>query len=268
MTKKPSVLVLSGLDPSGGAGIQADIQAITMLGCHPLPVITCLTVQDTRNVYASEPVSPELLARQLDCLADDISFAAVKTGALGNAALVDVIVDFLARQRADLPLVVDPVLVAAGGGPLADDQLRQRMQDRLFAPATVITPNGPEARTLSGEESLDRAGPGLLHQGASAAFITGGHGEGAHIVNRLFRSDAPVREWRLALLPGEFHGSGCTLASSIAAGLAQGKSLDDAIEQAQAYVLGTLKNAFRPGQGQYIPDRSLPLESNHGTPGT
>lgn len=267
MTKKPSVLVLSGLDPSGGAGIQADIQAITLLGCHPLPVITCLTVQDTRNVYASEPVSADLLARQLDCLARDIPFAAVKTGALGNAALVDVIVDFLAGRQPGLPLVVDPVLVAAGGGALADDQLRERMQERLFGPATVITPNGPEALTLSGEQSLDRAGPALLAGGASAALITGGHGEGAHIVNRLFRGDMPVREWRLARLPGEFHGSGCTLASSVAAGLAQGKTLDEAIEQAQQFVLETLTNAFRPGQGQSVPDRGPAQEWYHGNQG-
>jgi len=264
MNRKPTVLVLSGLDPSGGAGIQADIQAITALGCHPLPVLTCLTVQDTRNVQASEPVSPELVIRQLECLASDLPFDAVKTGALGNAELAEAIADFLGSREQPLPLVVDPVLVAAGGGALADDDLRRKMQERLFPAATVITPNGPEARTLTGCESMDQAGPVLLEQGAPAALITGGHGEGDRIINRLFTANGGLQQWELGRLPGEYHGSGCTLAAAIAAGLAQGLGLSAAIEQAQRFVAETLKRAFRPGQGQFIPDRGFIPETGNG----
>ncbi|MCW8868617.1 MAG: bifunctional hydroxymethylpyrimidine kinase/phosphomethylpyrimidine kinase, partial [Marinobacter sp.] len=123
--------MLSGLDPSGGAGIQADIQAVTSLGCHPLPVLTCLTVQDTRNVYGAEPVSADLIQKQLQCLADDSPIHAIKTGALGNAAVVDVLVDFI-REHPGIPVITDPVIKAAGGGDLADDELVSAMKEKLF----------------------------------------------------------------------------------------------------------------------------------------
>lgn len=129
---RPHVLVLSGLDPSGGAGIQADIQAITALGCHPLPVVTCLTVQDTRNVYQAEPVAAELVRRQLECVAADVPIHAIKTGALGTADIVDVLVAF-AQTRSGIPLIADPVIKAAGGGDLADAALVEAMKSRLVS---------------------------------------------------------------------------------------------------------------------------------------
>ena len=252
--RKPNVLVLSGLDPSGGAGIQADIQAMTALGAHPLPVLTCLTVQDTRNVYGSLATDPVFLRRQLDCLANDTPIDAIKTGALGGADVVDAILDFLDRIG-PRPLIVDPVLVAAGGGPLADDALRQRMQERLFARAELLTPNGPEACALTDRQNPEEAGPLLLQSGCAAVLVTGGHATGSDLTNRLYRTGQPVQSWTQQRLPGEFHGSGCTLAAAIAAGRSAGLSLEQSIEQAQHYIALAVSQAYSPGQGQQVPER-------------
>jgi len=253
--KRPHILVLSGLDPSGGAGIQADIQAITAMGCHPLPVLTCLTVQDTRNVYGSEPVDPDLIRRQLEALRDDVPFHAVKTGALGSSEIVQVLVDFLATLDA-MPVVVDPVIKAAGGGDLADSRLWGSMRDHLFPHADLLTPNGPELCELGGTEDADAAARKLLETGCGGVLATGGHGAGDKIENRLYRSlEAPL-SWHLKRVGGEYHGSGCTLAAAISAGLARNMSLVDAIEAAQTFVAGTIDHALTVGKGQPVPDRS------------
>lgn len=252
--RKPTVLVLSGLDPSGGAGLQADIQSITALGCHPLPLLTCLTVQNTHNVYDSQAVDAAFLQRQLKCLAADITFDAIKTGALGSAAVIEVICAFL-QDYPDKPLVVDPVLVAAGGGPLADEALIAALQRLLLPMATLITPNGPELTTLGESEALDIAAERLLARYAGALLLTGGHGEGPHLVNQLYRRNKPLQQWQLPRLAGVFHGSGCTFAAAISAGLAKRQRLDQAIEQAQDWVHHSLETAFAAGEGQPIPNR-------------
>ena len=167
--------MLSGLDPSGGAGIQADIQAITSIGAHPLPVLTCLTVQDTRNVYGAEPVSPDLIKQQLECLAQDTPIHAIKTGALGNAEVVEVLVEFV-QKHSGVPLIVDPVIKAAGGGDLADDALVTAMKDKLFARAEMITPNGIELAQLGGSDDPAEAARNLLQTGCESVLATGGHG--------------------------------------------------------------------------------------------
>ncbi|WP_148861569.1 bifunctional hydroxymethylpyrimidine kinase/phosphomethylpyrimidine kinase [Marinobacter fonticola] len=254
MNQRPHVLILSGLDPSGGAGIQADIQAITALGCHPLPVLSCLTVQDTRNVYSAESVSPELVRQQLECLAQDIPIHAIKTGALGSAAIVDVLVQFV-EDKQDIPIVVDPVIKAAGGGDLADEALVNAMKERLFPLADVITPNGVELVQLGGIENERSAAETLIAQGCPAVLTTGGHGDESMITNRLHRPGSPDSEWQLMRRGGEYHGSGCTLAAAIAAGRAQGLALDMAIEQAQDYVSRAIEHALNVGQGQPVPDR-------------
>lgn len=254
--RKPNVLVLSGLDPSGGAGIQADIQAITAMGAHPLPVLTCLTVQDTHNVYGAEAVDSELIRRQLDCLALDTPIDAIKTGALGNAAIVEVLLDFISRHKGSVPLVVDPVIKAAGGGDLADAELVRSMRDRLFARATVITPNGIELAALGESSEPAQAARHLTGRGCPAVFATGGHGEGDTITNQLYWQDESLQEWTLERIGGEYHGSGCTLAAAFSAALAFGKSLPEAIEAAQDYVAGAVRNHLRVGEGQPIPNRA------------
>jgi len=248
------------LDPSGGAGIQADIQAITSLGGHPLPVLTCLTVQDTNNVYGAEAVNAELIRQQLRCLAGDIPVHAIKTGAMGNAAVVDVLMEFL-ESRPDVPLIVDPVIKAAGGGDLADDELVRAMKEKLFPRAEMITPNGVELVQLGSSDNEDQAAANLLKAGCRSVLATGGHGTGIHIINTLYNHSPEPMHWEVERVGrNEFHGTGCTLAAAIAAGMACGLSARAAISQAQNYVHRTLLNALTIGQGQRIPDRGIQWE--------
>lgn len=238
--------------------MQADIQAITAMGAHPLPVLTCLTVQDTRNVYDSVPVDPDLLRRQLLCLRDDIQIDAVKMGALGNADIVEVLVEFF-RSQPPCPLVLDPVIKAAGGGELADDALIRSMRERLFPLATVVTPNGPELSILGGDKEPAPAASTLIRKGCPAVLATGGHGEGPNIINTLFRRDLEPVSWSLPRKGGEYHGSGCTLAAALSAGLAKRQSLTDAIDGAQTYVSGAINRSLRVGRGQPVPYRGPAL---------
>lgn len=259
LEQKPHVLVLSGLDPSGGAGIQADIQAITALGAHPLPVLSCLTVQDTINVRGAEAVSAELIRRQIECVAADIPIHAVKTGALGDAAIVGVLSEFLKKRDKRLPLVVDPVIKAAGGGELADEALLSAMFSELFPLADILTPNGPELLQLGDSELEETAAQQVLASGCGAVLATGGHGTGSHIENRLFRTDQKTERWQLRRVGGEYHGSGCTLAAAISAALAGGHSLTESIERAQDFVAGSIENAQKVGEGQPVPNRGWSL---------
>ncbi|RBW51064.1 hydroxymethylpyrimidine/phosphomethylpyrimidine kinase [Marinobacter sp. F3R11] len=244
------------MDPSGGAGIQADIQAITSLGCHPLPVLTCLTVQDTRNVYAAEAVDPELIREQLRCLSEDAPIHAVKSGALGNAAVVDVFVEFL-ENHPDIPVITDPVVKAAGGGDLADDDLLSAMKKRLFPLAEMITPNGIELALLGESDNPDAAARRLIENGCTSVLATGGHGTGLSITNTLYTHSPTPMSWDIERIGGEYHGTGCTLAAAIAAGRAQGLSPRAAISQAQNYVHRTILHALEVGRGQPVPDRGI-----------
>lgn len=249
-------MILSGLDPSGGAGIQADIQAITSLGCHPLPVLTCLTVQDTVNVYGAEAINAELIRRQLKCVADDAPIHAIKTGALGNSAIVDVLVDFIG-EHPGIPLITDPVIKAAGGGDLADDELIMAMKERLFPLAEMITPNGIELAMLGNNPDAGQAAANLLESGCSSVLATGGHGTGLQIINKLFNHAPEPMTWQIERVGGEYHGTGCTLAAAIAAGRASGLSQRAAISQAQNYVNHAILHALEVGKGQPVPDRGI-----------
>lgn len=220
-------------------------------------MVTCLTVQDTRNVYNATAIDADMVRQQLDCLAADTPFHAIKTGALGNASVVDVVADFLKRFP-DIPLITDPVVKAAGGGDLADENLTERMASRLFSRAEVITPNGIELALLGDDENPDKAANTLLTKGCQSVLATGGHGSGEQIINRLYRSGKSPQQWQVKRIGGEYHGSGCTLAAAIAAGRASGLDLPGAIEQAQAFVSATIERALQVGQGQPVPDRSIP----------
>lgn len=252
-------MILSGLDPSGGAGIQADIQAVTALGCHPLPVLSCLTVQDTRNVYDASAVDAELIRRQLDCVAADAPIHAIKTGALGNAEVVEVLVEFLGKHP-DIPVITDPVIKAAGGGDLADEALIRAMKEHLFSRAEMITPNGVELTLLGDSDEPAEAAQLLMAAGCQSVLATGGHGEGPQIINTLYTQEAEPLYWHIERVGGEYHGTGCTLAAAIAAGRAQGLSPRAAISQAQNFVNHAILHALEVGHGQPVPDRGIPWE--------
>ncbi|MDI9246603.1 hydroxymethylpyrimidine/phosphomethylpyrimidine kinase [Marinobacter sp. CHS3-4] len=256
---RPQVLVISGLDPSGGAGIQADIQAITALGCHPLPVLSCLTVQDTKNVYGASSVDPDMIRQQLAKLAEDCPIHAIKTGAMGSADIVDVLVEFLA-DHPGVPLITDPVIKAAGGGDLADEALIERMKSRLFAHAEILTPNGIELELLGNSSDPLQAANNVLETGCHSVIATGGHGTGEQIINTLYRSGRTPKEFKVDRVRGEHHGTGCTLAASIAAGRASGLKISPSIGQAQNFVSHAIRNALRVGKGQPVPDRGIQWE--------
>ena len=219
-------------------------------------MVTCLTVQDTRNVYEAEPVDADLIRRQLECLAADMPIHAIKTGALGNADVVDVLVEFV-RLRPDIPLIVDPVIKAAGGGDLADSALINAMLTRLFPLAEIITPNGIELELLTAEADPEKAARKLQQAGCGEVLATGGHGTGSAIINVLYQRNAKPRRWHVERIGGEYHGTGCTLAASIAAGRACRLSQRAAIAQAQNYVHRAIVQALKVGEGQPVPDRGI-----------
>lgn len=254
---RPVVLCFSGLDPSGGAGLQADIESVAALGGHAAVVCTALTVQDSQQVYGFEPVRPALIREQAEAVLADLPVGAVKLGMLGSGAIADVVGDVLARHPA-LPVVLDPVLVANSGGSLGGDDLAQGLF-RLFPRATVITPNSLEARRLAETDDLDLAVERLAALGARQVLLKGGHEPGALLVNRLYQGNRLLRESQVPRLAGEFHGSGCTLASALAAGLAAGLAVGDAVAQAEAFIARALRHADRPrAEGQFLPLRVTP----------
>lgn len=257
----PSVLVFAGLDPSGGAGIQADIQAISAAGVHPLPIVTALTVQDNEHVQAVHPVEPDVLRAQAKVLIEaGIAIAAVKIGIVGSAANAQAIAEVIQQLRQgqpDLPVVLDPVLASGHG-----DTLTRGDAVAALAPlrrlATVITPNLPEAAALCAQASSDDERSQVLLAESAHVLLKGGHGTGDTVINRWYAKDGPgvsARSWSWPRLPGGFHGSGCTLASALAARLAQRKTMESAIDDAQRWVQQALATAYSIAAGQAIPNR-------------
>lgn len=253
----PAVLVFAGADPSGGAGIAADIVAIAAQGAHALPVITALTVQDNNRVYQVQPVEPELVRRQAQALIDTVAIRAVKIGIPGSAdnaaAIAWLITQLRARQPA-LPVVLDPVLASGHGDLLCRDDAVLALAP-LLAVTTVIVPNGPEAASLAGTLETAAQAAYLQAQGCRDVLMTGGHDEGETVLNRWFGQHGNQQDWRWPRLPGQFHGSGCTLAASIAARLAQGDAMPDALDAAQRHCHAALSCAYAIAPGQLMPQR-------------
>jgi hydroxymethylpyrimidine/phosphomethylpyrimidine kinase len=254
--RKPLVLCLSGHDPGGGAGIQADIETIAALGGHALTVITAHTVQDTSNVSRTVAADPALLREQIDRLLADSHVDAVKVGLLGDAVQVGVLVETI--RRLQVPVVLDPVLRAGGGAELASVALVERMREELLPLVDVLTPNAVEAQRLApAAGTIDECGAALVALGARNVLVTGGDAASDPVVNHWF-SDAAPRRFAWPRLPASFHGAGCTLASAIAALLASGLPLPQALEDAQAYTHRALAGAFVTGRGRRIPRRIGP----------
>lgn len=253
-TERPLILCLSGHDPGGGAGIQADIEAVAALGAHALTLVTAHTVQDSANVSQVAPADPGLLAAQLDALLADFKPRAIKVGLLGDAAQVGFVAQ--AVRRIGVPVVLDPVLRAGGGAELAAPALVERLRAELLPLVDVLTPNAAEARRLApGAGSLDECGAALLALGARHVLITGGDEPGDVVVNHWHEPGRSPRCRAWPRLPARFHGAGCTLAAAIAALLARGLPAATAVEDAQAYTHRALQAAFAAGRGRLIPGR-------------
>lgn len=251
----PSVLCLSGFDPCGGAGIQADIESIASMGGHAVPVITALTVQDTKNVYDVQSVDPNLFIDQTNKLLEDISIKAIKIGMVGSVSLIEAISTIL-KQNSDLPVIYDPVLAAGGGRDFTATDMLGAIKELILPYTTILTPNSPEARKLSGQNDLKECGINLMQQGCESVLLTGTHEDKEHVDNLWFNQGKYVETFSWDRLPHEYHGSGCTLASAIAALVAQGLDAFTAVNEAQDYSWHTLKHAYRIStDGQYIPHR-------------
>lgn len=250
----PVVLVFSGADPSGGAGIQADIEAVASMGCHAAVVTTAVTVQNTQGVRGFQTLGADLIQDQAAAIFDDMPVRAVKTGMLASAATIKVIAELMAA-RPSLPLVVDPVMTAGSGDPLSDNDCLAAMRD-MIAKATIVTPNLPELEQLApNATTLQDAAKALAALGCRHLLVTGTHGADDPVINRLFDAGELVSELHWPRLEGNYHGSGCTLAAALAAQLAHGVALTEAVSAAQAYTWQSLAHANALGQGQYIPDR-------------
>jgi len=245
------VLIVAGSDSGGGAGIQADIKAVMALGGYAATAITALTAQNTLGVHGVMPVPPEFIRLQIDAVLDDIGADAVKTGMLGSAEAVQAVAAALG-QRDGIPLVVDPVMVAKGGARLLDDAAVEALRRDLLPLATLLTPNVPEAEALTGLTITDhaaarRAAQALLGLGAAAVLLKGGHLRGAVVQDVLATSGAMEVIESPRIETRHTHGTGCTLASAVAAGLAQGMTLSDAVRRGAAYVHAAILAA--PGFG-------------------
>ncbi|MFN4281025.1 MAG: bifunctional hydroxymethylpyrimidine kinase/phosphomethylpyrimidine kinase [Alphaproteobacteria bacterium] len=254
---KGRVLIVAGSDSGGGAGIQADLKTVTALGAYGATAITALTAQNTTGVHGVLGVEPAFIARQMELVLTDIGADAIKTGMLHNAEVIETVAAALERHAPLTPVVVDPVMVAKGGASLLDASATDTLKRRLLPRAAVLTPNIPEAEALTGRtivsvEDMRAAALALLAMGPRAVLVKGGHRDGPMVVDLLAQrgeGEPRVESFRSKRIATRHtHGTGCTLASAIAAGLAQGLELADAVRRARAYVLKALKTA--PGFGQ------------------
>lgn len=257
----PLVMSFAATDPSGGAGLQADMLAIASMGCHSLSVVTAITVQDTSGVEDVLPIDPEWVTDQARAMLEDVPVAAFKIGMLGSVENIVAIAEVLADYP-DIPFVLDTVLASGRGDELADEDMLDAIRELLIPQATIVTPNSIEARRLAIDEDNEEDDPSLkecakriLAMGCEYVLITGTHEQTSKVVNTLYNEQGEVCSDAWARLPGIYHGSGCTLASAIAALLAQGVDVPEAIKEAQEYTWQTLNAGFRPGMGQLIPDR-------------
>ena len=255
----PLVLTFAASDPSGGAGVQADILTLASMGCHPLSVITAITVQDSLGVEGVLAIDSDWVADQARRLLEDMPVDAFKIGVLGSveniAAIAEVVSDY-----PDVPLIFDPVLASGRGDELASDDMTHAMRELLLPQTTILTPNSLEVRILAdGDEDDDRTiaqcAAKIIETGCEYVLVTGTHENTPDVVNTLYGKSGVVRSDSWPRLPGSYHGSGCTLSSAIAAMLANGLDLPEAVREAQEYTWQALRKAYRPGMGQFLPDR-------------
>ncbi len=255
----PAVLIFAATDPSGGAGIQADVLTLASMGCHPLSVVTAITVQDSSGVEGVMPIDADWVTDQARAILEDIPVAAFKIGVLGSAENVAAVAEIVADYP-EIPLVLDPVLASGRGDEFASEETLSAIREMLIPQCTIITPNTPELRRLALEDDddegrIEKLALRLIEMGAEFVLVTGTHEATPDVINSLYFDKGLLRSDNWQRLPGSFHGSGCTLASALAATVARGLDISEAVREAQEYTWQTLKFGYRPGMGQFIPDR-------------
>lgn len=256
----PVVLTFAASDPSGGAGIQADLLTLSSMGCHPLCVLTAITVQDTVGVQAVHALDAEWVIDQARCVLEDMPVAAFKIGVMGSADIIAGIAEVVSDYP-EIPLILDPVLASGRGDELASEGMLAAMRDLLIPQTTVLTPNSLEIRRIAqgdfdeDELTLEICSQRILEMGCEYVLVTGTHENTEQVINTLYSREGLVRTDTWQRLPGSYHGSGCTLASAIAATVANGVDIPEAVRDAQEFTWQTLHGAYRLGMGQMIPDR-------------
>lgn len=270
----PRILIVAGSDSSGGAGVQADIKTVTMLGGYAASAVTAVTVQNTLGVGAVHPISAEIVAAQMRSVIDDIGVDAVKLGMLGSVEIIEAVVNVLRGLK--VPIVLDPVMVAKGGASLLADDAVDALVQLLLPLATIVTPNAPELAALTGTHVEDEgdavlAAQELIGLGAQAVLAKGGHLGGGEVADWLVTRNGHTRFASARIVTRHTHGTGCTLASAIAVGLGRGEALDAAVAAARAYVVGAIEYApgFGAGHGPLghgwmIPHNGHPRDRNTG----
>lgn len=259
------VLVIAGSDSGGGAGIQADIKTITALGAYAATAITALTAQNTMGVFGIMPVPPDFIRQQIDVVMRDIGADVIKIGMLGDAATIDTVHAALAEYAPSVPVVLDPVMVAKGGQALLAEAAVDSLRRLLLPLSAVITPNLPEAEALTGlsirtEADMHLAAKAILALGVPAVLLKGGHLD-SDTVTDLLATAAGIELFAAPRIPTRHtHGTGCTTASAVAAGLAQGMSLRDSVVRARAYVRAAISQAPGFGQGHGPLDHTVTVD--------
>lgn len=262
----PIVMTIAGNDPTGGAGLTADTEAIISQGCHVLPVVSCLTVQDTCDVIAVEPVDPEMLLQQARAVLEDLPVDAIKIGLLGGEDNIEAVHELL-RDYSDIPVVLDPIIAAGGGSLLSDENSLDALRELLLPCADVLTPNIHEVRLLVPEaDTIQAAMPALRELGCDWILVTGTHNHTPEVINRLYGEEGEAASYRWERLAAGYHGSGCTLSAALAGLLAQGLSVPDAAMQAQEYTWRSLRHGYRLGMGQSHPNRLFWVEDEPESP--
>ena len=267
MQPRGRVLIIAGSDSGGGAGVQADIKTVTALGGYAATAITAVTVQNTLGVTGVHPIPLPLIEAQAVAVLDDIGADAIKTGMLGDAATVELVARLI--DRAAAPAVLDPVMIAKGGASLLADSAVAAVRTYLVPRASLLTPNAPEAEALTGlpvasPDDQRRAGEALLAAGAKAVLMKGGHVAGPRVVDVLMTPDGETLFEAERIETRHTHGTGCTLASACATGLAQGLPLTQAVARAWAYVQEAIARAPGLGRGHGPLDHGWPLRQGRG----
>ena len=254
-SNRPVVLVFAGNDPTGGAGLQADIETLGSLGCHAAPVITAITVQDTLGVKHYEPVDANLVIAQARAVLEDMPVAAIKAGMFGSAENVTALAGIL-QDYPEIPLILDPILNSGRGDSLADDALVEAMSVLLLPQTALLTPNTLEIMRLAPDaDNVDAAAQAILSSGCAFVLVTGTHDVSLEVINRLYGNRRLLETFHWERLPHSYHGSGCTLAAACAATLALDIDMLEAVAEAQVFTWQALAHGRRLGMGQHLPDR-------------